>query len=214
MPAAEITALLDLADAPPENAPLRGRAVAGVLFPESALEAAVERLGAELVGPDLDHPEMAAVVARHAEAGGVRFLADSLTCPVINAGDGAHENPVRALADALTVRRRFGRIRGLVVVLCAFVRVVASPTLLPPEIDRLGAEVHHVATTGLKGADAVLTYPLLDTGRAVGALVPSVREFEHFYGIEDERVIGEPSDDVRVAVLMACLDHVTREVPQ
>jgi aspartate carbamoyltransferase catalytic subunit len=203
------------------------------LFPEPALEAAAERLGAELVGPELDRSELAAVVARHADAGGVRFLADTLACPVINAGDGAHENPVRALADALTIRRRFGHIRGLVVVLCgdvlhhgaafsalhmlnalgAFVRVVAPPTLLPPEVDRLGAEVHYVATTGLKGADAVLTYPL-DAGRAVGALVPSVHEFDHFYGIKDDRVIGEPSDDVRVSVLMACLDHVTREVPQ
>src|SRR4051812_46525968 len=80
MPAAEITALLDLADALPEDAPLRGRAVAAV-FPEpggrrtlAALGAAAGRLGAEIVGADLNHPELAAVVARHPAAGGVRFL--------------------------------------------------------------------------------------------------------------------------------------------
>jgi len=197
------------------------------------LDAAAKRLGAEIVGPDLNHPELAAVVARHTAAGGVRLLADSLACPVINAGDGTHEQPIRALADTLTIQRRFGRIRGLVVVLCgdilhhgaafsaihmlnalgAFVRVVAPPTLLPPEIDRMGAEVHHFTTTGLKGADAIITYPL-DVGRAVGTLVPSVREFDHFYDVKDERVIGEPSHDALVAVLAACLDHVTRGVAQ
>src|SRR3546814_9399153 len=79
-------------------------------------------------------------------------------CPVLNAGDGRHEHPTQALLDALTIRRRKGRIEGLTVAICgdvlhsrvarsnilaltalgANVRVVAPPTLMPPAIEAMG----------------------------------------------------------------------------
>ena len=80
---------------------------------------------------------------------------------VINAGDGTHEHPTQALLDALTIRRRKGRLEGLTVAICgdvlhsrvarsnihlltamgARVRLVGPPTLIPAEAARLGVEV-------------------------------------------------------------------------
>ena len=45
-----------------------------------------------------------------------------MDCPVINAGDGRGEHPTQALLDALTIRRRFGRIDGLIVAICGDIR--------------------------------------------------------------------------------------------
>ena len=45
-----------------------------------------------------------AMVIRHTAAGAPHFLAKRIECPVINAGDGAHEHPTQALLDLLTIR--------------------------------------------------------------------------------------------------------------
>jgi len=48
-------------------------------------------------------------------AGAVHLLARRVDCAVVNAGDGAHEHPTQALLDALTIRRRLGRVEGLTI---------------------------------------------------------------------------------------------------
>ena len=53
-----------------------------------------------------------AIVIRHEASGAVQLIADKVDCPVLNAGDGRHEHPTQALLDALTIRRRKGRIEG------------------------------------------------------------------------------------------------------
>jgi aspartate carbamoyltransferase catalytic subunit len=80
---------------------------------------------------------------------------------VINAGDGAHEHPTQALLDAFTIRERLGRIAGLTVgiygdiahsrvarsnihalsKLGARVLVGGPPTMIPPGIEALGAQI-------------------------------------------------------------------------
>ena len=62
------------------------------------------------------HPDV--LVVRHQDSGAVALLARHVRCAVINAGDGAHEHPTQALLDALTIRRRKGRIEGLTVAIC------------------------------------------------------------------------------------------------
>jgi aspartate carbamoyltransferase catalytic subunit len=122
---------------------------------------------------------------------------------VINAGDGSHEHPTQALLDALTIRRRLGRIEGLIVAICgdilhsrvarsnilllntmgARVRVIAPPTLLPRAVERMGVEVHHDMVEGLRDADIVMMLRL-QTERMQGALVPSTREYFRFWGLD------------------------------
>ena len=55
---------------------------------------------------------------------------EKVNCAVINAGDGSHEHPTQALLDALTIRRRRGRLAGLTVAICGDIRTAGwrAPT--------------------------------------------------------------------------------------
>ena len=145
------------------------------------------------------------IIVRHHQSGAVDLLARKVDCAVVNAGDGAHEHPTQALLDALTIRRRKGRIEGLTVAICgdvahsrvarsnmillaklgARVRVVAPSTLLPAGIDRMGVEVHRNMAEGIKDADIVMMLRL-QLERMSGAFVPSLREYARFYGLDEE----------------------------
>ena len=151
------------------------------------------------------HPDV--IVIRHGSSGAVQLIAEKLGCPVLNAGDGRHEHPTQALLDALTIRRRKGRIEGLTVAICgdilhsrvarsnfqllaalgAKVRVVAPPTLLPPHVDQLGVDCFTSMDEGLKSVD-VVTMLRLQTERMDGAYVPSTREYFRFFGLTEERL--------------------------
>jgi aspartate carbamoyltransferase catalytic subunit len=151
------------------------------------------------------HPDV--LVVRHQDSGAVALLARHVRCAVINAGDGAHEHPTQALLDALTIRRRKGRLAGLVVAICgdilhsrvarsnillllamgARVRLVAPPTLLPAAVETFGVEVFNDMQRGLEGADIVMMLRL-QTERMQGSFVPSVREYFHFYGLTYDKL--------------------------
>jgi aspartate carbamoyltransferase catalytic subunit len=102
----------------------------------------------------LDSMRPDAMIVRHGETGAPHQVAEVVRCPVINAGDGTGEHPTQALLDALTLRRRKGRIEGLKVAICGDIRhsrVAGSNLRLLP---RLGAEVRLVGPAGLMPADA------------------------------------------------------------
>ena len=150
--------------------------------------------------------------APHA-AGAVELLAQKVDCSVINAGDGAHQHPTQALLDALTIRRAKGRVAGLTVAICgdilhsrvarsninvlntlgARVRVVAPSTLLPPQTERLGAEVFTDMNAGLEDADIVMMLRL-QRERMQGSYVPSTREYFHFFGLDHEKLARAKPD--------------------
>ena len=229
----EIIYLLDRADLyanqPRGAAPLavlRGRTVINLFFENStrtrtSFELAAKRLGADVINMQAQtssikkgetlidtamtlnamHPD--AIVVRHSESGAVQLLAEKVDCAVVNAGDGSHEHPTQALLDALTIRRRKGRLEGLIVAICgdishsrvarsniyllnamgAHVRVVAPRTLIPAAMDRFGVEVFHDMKRGLTGVDIVMMLRL-QTERMHGSFVPSIREYFHFFGLD------------------------------
>lgn len=143
------------------------------------------------------------LVVRHAMSGAAQLLSEKLNCAVINGGDGTHEHPTQALLDALAIRRAKGRLEGLTVAICgdvahsrvarsnihllntmgAAVRVVGPPTLLPADIERMGVAVFHDMAAGLEGCDIVMMLRL-QTERMQSALVPSIREYFHFFGLD------------------------------
>ena len=147
------------------------------------------------------------LVVRHHQSGAPALLSRKVDAAVINAGDGMHEHPTQALLDALTIRRRRGEIENLVVAICgdiahsrvarsnvhllvtlgARVRLVGPPTLLPPIMASLGAEVHHDMASGLAGADIVMMLRLQRERMAAG-LIPSAREFRYFYGLDKQKL--------------------------
>jgi aspartate carbamoyltransferase catalytic subunit len=153
------------------------------------------------------------LVIRHDQSGAVGLIASKVDCPVLNAGDGRHEHPTQALLDALTIRRRKGRIEGLTVAICgdilhsrvarsnfhllttmgATVRAVAPPTLMPPAIERLGVCPFTNLDEGLSGADLVMMLRL-QLERMEGAYVPSTREYFRTFGLTAERLAGAAPD--------------------
>jgi aspartate carbamoyltransferase catalytic subunit len=147
------------------------------------------------------------LVVRHGQSGAANLLAQKVGAAVINAGDGTHEHPTQALLDALTIRRRKGRLEGLRVAICgdvahsrvarsnihlllamgSTVRLVGPPTLIPGSIRRLGVEVTHDMKEGLAGADIVMMLRL-QRERMSGGLIPSAREYFRYWGLDHERL--------------------------
>lgn len=147
------------------------------------------------------------IIVRHPASGAVELLSQKVGCSVINAGDGAHEHPTQALLDALTIRRHKGRLAGLTVAICgdiansrvarsnllllgamqARTRVIAPRTLLPRGIEGLATEVFTDMEEGLAGADVVMMLRLQHE-RANGKMIPSVREYYRFYGLDAEKL--------------------------
>jgi aspartate carbamoyltransferase catalytic subunit len=143
----------------------------------------------------------------------VQLLSEKVNCAVINGGDGSHEHPTQALLDALTIRRRRGSLLGLRVAICgdilhsrvarsniqllgimgAHVRVIAPPTLLPNNIERLGVEAFFDMREGLKDCDIVMMLRL-QTERMQGSFVPSIREYFRFFGLDREKLQAAKPD--------------------
>jgi aspartate carbamoyltransferase catalytic subunit len=213
-----------------KRATLRGRTLINCFFENStrtrtSFEVAGKRLGADVINMAVAvssmkkgetlidtamtlnamHPDV--LVVRHPESGAVQLLSEKVDCAVINAGDGSHEHPTQALLDALTIRRRKGKLAGLTVAICgdvlhsrvarsniallnvmgARVRVVAPRTLLPAAVERLGVEVFHDMVEGLKGVDIVMMLRL-QLERMHGSFVPSTREYFHFFGLDYDKL--------------------------
>jgi aspartate carbamoyltransferase catalytic subunit len=215
---------------PPRSHALAGLTVVTAFFEAStrtalSFEVAARRLGADVVALQPGSSSLAkgetlldtaltlaamrpdAIVIRHNRSGAPALIASKTGFPVLNAGDGQHEHPTQALLDALTIRRRKGRIEGLVVAICgdvlhsrvarsnfaaltalgATVRAVAPPTLMPAGIERLGVEPHLTMESGLRGADVVMMLRL-QRERMAGAFIPSAREYFRLYGLTRARL--------------------------
>lgn len=217
---------------------LRGRTQINLFFEAStrtqaSFELAGKRLGADVMNMSLAassmrkgetlidtavtlnamHPDL--LVVRHAASGAVALLAQKVNCAVLNAGDGRHEHPTQALLDALTIRRRKGRLSRLTVAICGDiansrvarsnilclnamenrVRVIAPPTLLPAGIDRFGVEIFSDMAAGLEGCDVVMMLRIQNE-RLDGAAVPSRREYFHRYGLTAEKLARARPDAI------------------
>src|SRR3954463_5630894 len=157
------------------------------------------------------HPDV--LVVRHPDSGAVKLLADKVNCSVVNGGDGSHEHPTQALLDALTIRRRRGKLNGVLVAICgdvlhsrvarsnflllltmgARVRIIAPRTLIPSAVDRMGVEVFTDMTAGLKDVDIVMMLRVQNE-RMRGSFIPSVREYFHFFGLDRDKLAQAKPD--------------------
>jgi len=150
------------------------------------------------------NPDM--VIMRHASSGAPHFLARHCRFSVVNAGDGAHEHPTQALLDALTMRQRRGRLKGLRVAIVgdilhsrvarsnlllltrmgASVVLCGPPTLVPPGIESL-AQVTYRVDEAVEGADVVMMLRI-QLERMSGGFFPTTREYFRQFGLSEERV--------------------------
>jgi len=147
------------------------------------------------------------IVMRHSAAGAPHFLSRVLDAIVINAGDGSHEHPTQGLLDMFTLRDKLGDIKGKKIVIVgdithsrvarsnifglvtmgAKVTVCGPPTLIPPQIERLGVEVETNLRRAIEDADAVNVLRI-QLERQKVSLFPSVDEYAQVYGVNSDIV--------------------------
>jgi aspartate carbamoyltransferase catalytic subunit len=154
-----------------------------------------------------------AIVIRHPASGAPHFLAARLDCPIINAGDGAHEHPTQGLLDLLTIRERKGRLTGLTVAIMGdivhsrvarsdalalnllgnSVRFVGPPTLLPPEL-RAWGDVTSDLDEGVRNADVIIMLRI-QLERQGKNFFPTLDEYSQYFCLT-ERAVARAKPDV------------------
>ena len=232
----EINSLLDRADYFADLDPLKiiktlnGYVILNVFFENStrtrvSFELAGRRLGAEVINISVDKSSIKKgeslldtantlsamkpnlLIVRHPESGAPKLFSDYLNCSIVNAGDGRHEHPTQALLDALTIRRRLGRIEGLKIAICGDilnsrvarsnihllttlgveVRCIAPPTLMPQSLENLGVNCFNSLKDGINNVNAIMLLRLQNE-RMSGTESPSKREYYRFYGLDEEKL--------------------------
>jgi aspartate carbamoyltransferase catalytic subunit len=191
----------------------------------SAFEQAACRLSAQWLGSSimtrsasLAFAEIEAdIVVLRSQASGTPHWLAQLVGPhvhVINAGDGSHADPTRALVDMHTIRcvkKDFSNLTVVLVgavlhsrqarscmhaltTLCvAEVRVVAPLTLLPEGLTQLGARAYTDLAQGLRDADVIIELDQTwdEAGRAS---IPSAQEYVECYGLTEEKLAYAKGD--------------------
>ena len=221
----------EILDRPIKKVPsLQGKTIVNLFFENStrtriSFELAQKRLSADTVNfsasssslkkgesfkdtvQNIEAMKIDAVVMRHPSPGSSVHLTKYIKSIVINAGDGAHEHPTQAILDMMSLKEKFGKIRGLkigiigdiahsrvarsniygLIKMGAEVMVCGPPTLIPIEIISLGAKISYNLDEVLDWADAINVLRI-QLERMNRGLFPSVREYRKLFGITDERL--------------------------
>ncbi|MDR1382925.1 MAG: aspartate carbamoyltransferase catalytic subunit [Planctomycetaceae bacterium] len=186
---------------------------------------AVRRLGADVIefaastssiakgesiidtAKNIEAMQIDCVIVRHHCPGAPKFLAENLSCSVLNAGDGPHEHPTQGLLDILTIRRHFGTLEGLTVALVgdiahsrtarsniwglkklgANVIVCGPSTLVSTHWEEIGVEYCYHLDKILDRAD-VFNLLRIQFERQVTRPFPSIAEYAHLYGMNGNRM--------------------------
>ena len=142
------------------------------------------------------------IIVRHPCSGAPLLLTQHVNAAIINAGDGIHEHPSQGLLDLMTVMEHKGRIEGLTIAIIgdiahsrvahsdivgftrlgAQVRVAGPATFMPPGIESLAAQVCATVEQAVTGADVVMALRIQQE-RQHDPLIPSLREYARFYGV-------------------------------
>ncbi len=214
----------------PKVPSLRGVTVANMFFESStrtrmSFELAEKRLSADTINfstsgssvakgetlldtvKNIEAMKVDVVVIRHWAQGSPRFLADRIEAKVVNAGDGSHEHPTQALLDMLTIRKKFGYIKGLKVLILgdiahsrvarsnifglttcgAEVKICGPATLIPREVETLGVEIIPDLDEGLAWCD-IINVLRLQLERMNQGLIPSLRDYQRRFGLTKARL--------------------------
>ncbi len=159
-------------------------------------------------GKTLDAQRNDFIVIRHPMGGAPHLLAKTVKAGVLNAGDGMNEHPTQALLDMLTMKERFGDLKGLKVAILgdikhsrvaksnlfglqkmgAEVYTYAPQTLVPVGIDKLGAKVCKTREEALQGADVVMGLRIQLERQQAGNF-PSLGEYAANYGVDEKALL-------------------------
>lgn len=160
----------------------------------------------EAMNPDL-------LIVRHGVSGAPHMIASYIKCPVINAGDGAHEHPTQALLDLLTIREHSKQLAGLKVAIvgdiahsrvarsnihamlkCGMeVTVVGPPTMIPVGIECLGVKILHDLEEAVSEVDVVMMLRI-QLERQNEGLFPSFREYSNQFCLTADKLKNSRKD--------------------
>ncbi len=215
---------------------LRGRTVINLFFEPStrtrtSFEIAGKRLSADVINisgstsstvkgenlidtaRNLEAMKPDILVIRHSCSGAPHLLTRFVDCPIINAGDGAHEHPTQALLDLMTIRQHKGSLEGLKVTIVGDIThsrvvrsnihamktmgmeitLVAPPTMMPVEIKKLGVTVNYHLEEALRDADVVMMLRI-QAERQDRFLLSSLREYSNLYCLTNEKLKNSKED--------------------
>ena len=146
-------------------------------------------------------------VIRHTISGSPHRIARYTDASVINAGDGMHEHPSQGLLDIMTILEHKKRLDGLNVLILgdithsrvarsdiwgmsklgASVAVCGPSTLIPTNAEAMGAKVSFRPEEVIPDADVIIVLRL-QKERMQQMLLPSLREYSIFYGLNPQRM--------------------------
>lgn len=150
-------------------------------------------------------------VVRHQNSGVPHFMQKNTKGIVLNAGDGKHQHPTQALLDSFTLKRHFGDLKGLKVTIIgdilhsrvarsnlavlrtlgADVKFCSPGTLLPRHINIWDVDIIENIEDAIEWSDVVLVLRL-QRERMDSGILPSVREFARYYGVDESHFQVKP----------------------
>ncbi len=152
---------------------LRGKILVTLFFEPStrtrlSFEAAMQRLGGGVIsmgsveGSSVAKGETLAdtaqtvaqyadvIVVRHPRIGSAKEVADAVSIPVINAGDGAGQHPTQALLDLYTIRKELGTLKNLSITLVGDLKNGRTVHALVEILSHFGVHFYFVAPSVLQ----------------------------------------------------------------
>jgi aspartate carbamoyltransferase catalytic subunit len=231
----QAAAFREIAARPVKKVPaLRGKTVINLFFEPSTRTATSFHLAAQRLSADVldikvadssvkkgetlldtvatfEAMDLSVLIMRTSHAGSPALVAAHSKASIVNAGDGMHEHPTQGLLDLLTLKQKYGSLKGLTVAIVgdvihsrvarsdtwgliklgAKVRLCGPPTMCPAHLVKLwpGAPVTltHDLDEALEGVDAVQMLRL-QLERQQRFLFPSTREYSRLYALTSERL--------------------------
>ena len=157
---------------------------------------------------NLHSMKMDCIVIRHSSPGACINLTRYVDAKVVNAGDGFHEHPTQGLLDMMSIKEKFGQIKGLKIGIVgdilhsrvarsniygllkmgAEVAVCGPANLLPNEVEKFGVKVSQDLDAVIEWSDALNVLRIQRERMGIG-IVPSDREYRQLFGINLDRLM-------------------------
>lgn len=159
------------------------------------------------------------IVIRHSSSGAAQYLAEMLTCSIVNGGDGWHAHPTQALLDCFSLCQAWGgtnQFAGKTVLILGDIahsrvarsnvlllhslgvnlRICAPRTLLPAGLESWPVSVYSSLDEAIQGVDAVMALRL-QLERQQAGLLPDLSEYAKRYCL-GRRHLALAAPDVKV----------------
>ena len=189
---------------------LKGKTIVNMFFENStrtkiSFSLAEKRLGADSINfsastssvkkgetlkdtvQNIESMKIDGAVIRHGHPGSALKLTEYIDGSVINAGDGSHEHPTQAILDMVTLKEKFGKIKGLKVGIIGDSlnsRVARSDIFA---LKKLGINITYNLDEVLNWCDAVIALRIQLERMHLGR-IPSKREYHSEFGLTFERI--------------------------